>query len=144
MTKCDTCKVDLPVHSAHREAPGRILLREKVSGETLGYIYYGGADGAGRVETACAKCDGARHLNEAGRWAVAKARDAGLSDGRILEALGRDAAASGVEKALLRAIADVLHDARPVGNNRTEAEWKRVSTAQAVARRLAEIGAAPR
>lgn len=143
--KCDRCKRVFPTVCAEREAPGVIVVRETLGGPVIAHIRYG----TQKAEAVCVSCGAAnaprvKDHDDAGRWASAKARDAGLDDGKILDALPRDARAHGVERALLRAVADVLHDARPVGNARTEADWKRLSSAHATARRLAEISAAPR
>lgn len=78
----------------------------------------------------------------------AMARNAGLPEGRVMNVLLLRAKEYGLEKALLRAIAELIHDARPVGKIVTMYEMmavlKTLSTCQATARRLAEIGAAPR
>lgn len=72
------------------------------------------------------------------------ARGAGLTFESNLEKLGALFDSHGPEKALLRLIADLLHDARPIGNDRSERAWKAASNVQATCRRLAELRAAPR
>lgn len=72
------------------------------------------------------------------------AKGAGLSFEPNLAKLEALIDSHGPEKALLRLIADLLHDARPIGNDRSERAWKAASSVQATCRRLAELRAAPR
>lgn len=75
---------------------------------------------------------------------LAAARGAGLAFEPNLKKLETLFDSYGPEKALLRLIADLLHDARPIGNDRSERAWKAASNVQATCRRLAELRAAPR
>lgn len=141
--KCDRCKKELvfgaigPDRSRAGTLARRTVMSTRVGGDPVGYAVekQGGEGEVLNVEVLCLTCDGLNLLP--------KAREAGANEA-ILSALETNVRLHGPAPAFFRAIADVLHDGRPLGNDRSDYAWKMLSTAHAQARRLAEIMAAPR
>lgn len=145
--RCQDCGTEFRIGAtSHDPEHNGTLLYARVAGPVTGAMRLGRY---GEIETRCATCDTRLRQKEPPRAEIddplyTRARNAGLPEGRVMNVLLLRAKEHGLEKALLRAIAEVAHDARPAGNDRSEHAWKRLEQAQAIMRRLAEIGAAPR
>ena len=138
--KCDKCKKEIEfgaAGSAPDNQTPRTALWTRIGGDLVGYAVTvpKGEGESPDVAIHCAACSGPE--------VIPKAREAGAGD-RYIAALEINARLHGAAPAICRAIADILHDGRPVGNDRGDNAWKKLASAHAQARRLAEILAAPR